>query len=446
MRKSLTKFTLSASIMLALTFILSCGEHVLDDKDQVNSGGCGGDDYSSSGKGGGGSSPSKNSSSSETPLVGEKGTFKDDRDSQTYKWVKIGTQIWMAQNLNYFEPWVGKTRGNKCYNSKDANCEKYGRLYEWDDAIRLCPDGWHLPTKAEWDALISAVGDDAGKKLKSKSEDWRDGAGTDTYGFGALPGGILTKEFEKLNTMGFWWTSTEGWEASCVKIIEGNNIYEQCNAWDDYPLITNQSSVRCVKGYSSSSSISYGELTDKRDNKKYKTVKIGTQNWMAQNLNYAEKGICYNSKDANCEKYGRLYDWATAMNVSEDYNTKKLNASPGQHQGICPDGWHLPTKSEWNILIDYAGDALKTLKARNSDWNDYYGTDIYGFRALPSGRLVGEFKELYTGGFWWTSTEGDDEAACVKMMEHNRLWERCHYFEGEDPFKINLSSIRCVED
>ena len=237
MRNNLSKIAFLASIMLALTFTISCGEHLFDDNDPVNSGG---DDSSSSVKGGG----SKSSSSSEAALVGEKGTFKDDRDNQTYKWVKIGTQVWMAQNLNYFEPWVGPTRGNKCYDNKNANCEKYGRLYEWDDAIRVCPDGWHLPTEAEWNTLISAVGDDAGKKLKSKSDDWRDGAGTDIHGFGALPGGKLEGEFKELNIAGVWWTSTEQTAGgSVVKYMNASN--EVKYGWNDDK--TQQMSIRCLE-------------------------------------------------------------------------------------------------------------------------------------------------------------------------------------------------------
>ena len=126
----------------------------------------------------------------------------DERDGKTYKTVKIGTQIWMAENLNY------DVEGSECYKNKPENCVKYGRLYNWDAALKNCPYGWHLPSKEEWDMLITVVGGEktAGKKLKAKSgwkkyvptgndaEDcWNEntskpGNGTDNYGFSALPG------------------------------------------------------------------------------------------------------------------------------------------------------------------------------------------------------------------------------------------------------------------
>ncbi|MBR2020944.1 MAG: hypothetical protein IJ939_00775, partial [Clostridia bacterium] len=89
----------------------------------------------------------------------------DDRDGQTYKTVKIGDQWWMAENLNY------ETDSSFCYKDSAEFCEKYGRLYTWDAVVDVCPDGWHLPSKAEWETLITAVGGraTAGKMLKSTS-------------------------------------------------------------------------------------------------------------------------------------------------------------------------------------------------------------------------------------------------------------------------------------
>ena len=390
MGSNLYKLAFLASVVLALAFTLSCYPVDDDNNGEENS-----DDSSSSVKGGG-----KGSSSSETVLVGEKGTFKDNRDDQTYKWVKIGTQTWMAENLNYHEEWVGKTRGNKCYDNEDDKCEKYGRLYEWDDAIRLCPDGWHLPTRNEWNTLISYVGENASKKLKAKSDDWKDKKGTDDYGFGALPGGYKTDVFEKINYATDWWTATEQDDYISYEIfMEGDGLRETKDS--KYY----QYSVRCVLGSSSSSSssITYGEFTDGRDEQKYRTVKIGTQTWMADNLNHAiGDSQCYDGDATICKKYGRLYGSETALTA-------------------CPTGWKLPSRLDWTTLLEFVGkNSGKKLRARSSNWIDNYGTDKYGFSAMPGGyRRSGNNEFVYLNEYtvWWTSTRSSDEALYEVDME-----------------------------
>jgi uncharacterized protein (TIGR02145 family) len=122
---------------------------------------------------------------------------------QDYRTVKIGNQTWMAENLNI------ETPNSWCYDNDTSNCNKYGRLYAWGAAMKACPDGWHLPTRHEWDVLISfAGGDNAGTKLKSKSPDWN---GTDDFGFSALPGGhrVTGGSFYYVGSYGHWWTATE---------------------------------------------------------------------------------------------------------------------------------------------------------------------------------------------------------------------------------------------
>lgn len=116
------------------------------------------------------------------------GVMKDARDGQTYKTVRINDQTWMAENLNF------KTdSGSWCYNNDPANCGIYGRLYTYDQAVKVCPEGWHLPSMDEWHLLINHYGgmENAGHKLKcSKPGAWfHCGDGTNESGFSALPGG-----------------------------------------------------------------------------------------------------------------------------------------------------------------------------------------------------------------------------------------------------------------
>jgi len=134
-------------------------------------------------------------------------TFTDPRDGRVYKTVKIGNQVWMAENLAFDAPGsrsygddgfvVGADGWDKIVLPEEmrAYCKKYGRLYDWETAMKVCPPGWHLPSKEEWQTLIDFVGgkEIAGKKLRAKSG-WADAKGkscngTDDFGFAALPGG-----------------------------------------------------------------------------------------------------------------------------------------------------------------------------------------------------------------------------------------------------------------
>jgi len=133
-------------------------------------------------------------------------TFKDSRDGKTYKSVKVGDKTWMAENLNF------ATKGSKCYENKDANCAKYGRLYDWETAQKACPAGWHLPKDDEWTTLMVVVGDEtAGTKLKSTAGWNKNGNGTNDFGFSALPGGYGSSggSFFGVGSAGGWWSVME---------------------------------------------------------------------------------------------------------------------------------------------------------------------------------------------------------------------------------------------
>ena len=131
--------------------------------------------------------------------------FTDPRDGQKYRITKIGSRTWMAENLNF------KADGSLCYENKESNCAKYGRLY---GATVNCPAGWRVPTDRDWNDLVKAAGGNvAGRKLKSKA-DWD---GTDEFDFSALPGGNWynswddegeSRGFSGLGSRGFWWSST----------------------------------------------------------------------------------------------------------------------------------------------------------------------------------------------------------------------------------------------
>ena len=195
-------------------------------------------------------------------------------------------------------------------------------------------------------------------------------------------------------------------------------------------------------------------FTDARDNKRYAYVMIGEQTWMAENLNYnATSSICYDNDPANCDKYGRLYNWVTAMGIDAKYEAEKWSGSNVKHEGICPTGWHLPSNEEWQELVDFAGGnvtAEKKLKAasgwRGSNFENESGngTDDYGFSALPAGGNGGFVFSVYLvgyGGHWWSSSELDASDAYCRSMNH--YGEGAYYSRNG---KSSLFSVRCLQD
>jgi uncharacterized protein (TIGR02145 family)/uncharacterized repeat protein (TIGR02543 family) len=175
-------------------------------------------------------------------------------------------------------------------------------------------------------------------------------------------------------------------------------------------------------------------FTDGRNSKKYRTVRIGTQMWMTENMNYqpaSGNSWCYKNSVDSCTKYGRLYNWATAMNIDTSYNSKYLGGSNVKRQGVCPSGWHLPSHEEWNTLVKYAGGSSTAgtkLKSSNG-WNMYsgipVGTDELGFSALPGGDRYRTydcddcFYNIGYRGFWWDAYESIDSVAGCFTMNYN---------------------------
>jgi Fibrobacter succinogenes major domain (Fib_succ_major). len=198
-----------------------------------------------------------------------------------------------------------------------------------------------------------------------------------------------------------------------------------------------------------------GSFTDTRNGKAYKTVKLDKQTWMAENLNYVVEGsVCSDNEDANCKKFGRLYDKETAMKV-------------------CPKGWHLPSEKEWKTLLEFA-DSDDNLKAKgiwkeNGDYADKCFdnredfTDDYGFSALPGGYGIRESSEdedgnnSYNfdfgggrdGSNWWKS-EGSYAEIISNIANGSASEFYCSYWpncEGElDGNKSYLFYVRCIQD
>jgi len=442
------------------------------------------------------------------------GTFTDTRDSKTYKTVKIGEQVWFAENLNC------EAKGSKCYGEggttwngeKDvklskaeieANCQKYGKLYNRETAKTACPSGWHLPSNAEWDKLLYYVDNSNGtespyksktaaKHLKTKSG-WKDngnGNGTDKFGFSALPGGWGGGSiyFSGVGEYGNWWSRSEYGSGNCRRM-------EYDGKYDDSEMVNYRScvrssllSVRCLqddanyakvakaeaeaKAKATAEAKAYikangGTFTDDRDEKTYKTIKIGGLVWMAENLNYngeeiTGKSVCYDNKEANCKKYGRLYDWPSATALPYDcWREECASQVSAKHKGICPSGWHLPSNEEWKALVSSVGSketAGKYLRAKNGWESD--DEDKFGFSALPGGYedagcdcdgFTGGTLGIGENGYWWSATETGSGWWAYIMGISNK---DSVYYHDEDcgdgtpcaDRKNGLLSVRCVQD
>jgi uncharacterized protein (TIGR02145 family) len=172
-------------------------------------------------------------------IVKDKETFIDERDDEVYKYVTIGEQTWMAENLRY------ATSNTKCYGDNPDNCEIFGILYDWNTAKTACPLGWHLPTDAEWYTLINFAG--AAKKLKANSNLWLYHKGTDDFGFTALPGGYY--RYGGYSFMHIWevagfWSATTG---SVNGSAHFHYLHEYRTGLDGFYVDDSWVNVRCIK-------------------------------------------------------------------------------------------------------------------------------------------------------------------------------------------------------
>ena len=196
-----------------------------------------------------------------------------------------------------------------------------------------------------------------------------------------------------------------------------------------------------------------GTFTDSRDGQTYRTVRIGNQTWMAENLNYdvpdVSTDVCYNNNPTSCNTYGRLYDWATVMGLPSTCNSNTCASQvQTRHQGICPAGWHVPSDAEWTALINFvggestAGTKLKYWSGWNTSGGYIPGTNDYGFSALPGGYWwSGSFFNVGGYGNWWSATEYGATRARYRYM----------IYDASDVYRSNLTktcrfSLRCIQN
>ncbi len=431
----------------------------------------------------------------------DKPTFNND--SLGIKTTTIGEQIWMTQNLSVStfrngdtiteaktkEDWQKAGRDGEpvwCYYDYDPkNGEKYGKLYNWfavQDQRGLAPEGYHIPIKQEWLILTEYLGGDyySAPKLCS-TNGWFNNHGNNISGFSALPGGSAVDDyFKDIYKEGNWWTSSErharsiserkgflddSWGSAYYFNIFGNGV--SVDSADKSIAL----SVRCVKD------LYYEPINI------LKTVEIGSQIWMADNLNvsYFKNGDpipqvqtneewstmeknkqpawCYNNNDpANGVKFGKLYNWYAVNDP----------------RGLAPEGWHIPSNDEWVSLFKYLGlydtrtteeedqnrRMVSSKMKSNSGWEDYYdpsvgkkisgnGNNDSGFSGQPAGyrtpfkvnNFDNSFRNIGYCGCWWSSTSENSNEARYRSLD---------YKFGYDRYTIQSKgygfSVRCIKD
>ncbi|WP_407448040.1 fibrobacter succinogenes major paralogous domain-containing protein [Fibrobacter sp.] len=324
-------------------------------------------------------------------------------------------------------------------------------------------------------ALLSACGGDSGSSADSLDES----------SSSSEMDGAESSDSEDLNSNGSEGSEgessgSEGGESSGSGEGNSSSNFEEPDSSSSEDVESSGSgegSSASVPGGSSDASIynaSANTLTDLRDGQTYNTVTIGTQTWMAENLNYSYTGVpfdngyytsdstswCYGDDPANCAKYGRLYTWVAAMDSVGTWSTSGKGCGYGKTcsvasagsttlvRGICPKGWHLPSHDEWEALFTAVGGsstAGSKLKSQTG-WTAYSGItneDAFGFSALPAGGRYRKGNFDYDGYYanFWSSTESDSYSAYFMRLYYD--YDNGYLY---DYYKYFGFSVRCLMD
>jgi len=455
----------------------------------------------------------------------------DIRDNRTYQVVNIGTQVWMAENLNIGERIDGsKSQANNGiiekynYSDKAEYGADHGGLYQWDELMLyttevgtqgICPAGWHIPSHEEWKQMEIEIGmseqeaDNLGLRGSDEGTKLLEGGSS---GFESLFSGKrnINGYYENMDHYATFWTSDgytrtlgesftqvyaskgddreNGFSVRCIMdessiVSVGNKLYLSDYTPGDYtfkvttttsgcesPPVTSKLSLKetpdppvvpdleVCQNDPSPVLVAEGEeikwyqdppadpLVDPRDGKIYDVVGIGKQVWMAENIdvgtqipgsqNQEQNGIIekyhFNNDLVMGEKYGGLYQWNELMNYSTLENT----------QGICPDGWEVPSNKDWMKLEMELG--MNQSEAALYEWRGSdQGTRLKeggssGFEVLFGGKRSenGQFKSEGSYATIWNSS------AYSRTFEN--WWDRTQVYNSRFDDHRNSYSVRCM--
>ena len=482
-------------------------------------------------------------------LVGDNIVFKvraegatvTDIDGNVYKTVKLGNQVWMAENLRTTRYANGTTiplgagasyRAHRYYpDANSANVADYGYLYNWAAVMYgsasseanpsgvqgICPNGWHVPSDAEWTELTNYVKSQSqyvcgvntnyiAKALASETG-WysyeeechvgNDPSANNATGFSARPAGKYDDYYGSDSNVGgnaYFWSATQYFsEFAYGRYLD----YSDANVGRNYYFEALGYSVRCVRNEEGSGSEGGGDNEDGDDNDTtvtaqpcpgaptvtdvdgnvYNTVQIGEQCWMRENLKttkYANgttiplgtttsDDVAYryypNGNSANVTDYGYLYNWAAVMN-----GANSSEANPSGVQGICPNGWHVPSDAEWTELENYVSsqsqyvcgsdeDNIAKALASEVGWYNYTencavgdnpsANNATGFSARPAGFYSGNYSNVGDGAYFWSATQNDSNYVYYRGLSYSNAYV---YGYNYYYFKNIGYSVRCIRN
>jgi uncharacterized protein (TIGR02145 family) len=421
MNKSTKTLTLAVALVLALAFTLSCSS---------NDGGGGGSEVVTSSDSEGGSEVVTSSDSN----GGSEVVTSSDSNG--------GSEVVTSSDSN---------GGSEVGISSNSNGVSEGKYDVWFVKVPKVVNECKVYTQEETEKLIYNEVAEILLEIEKK---------TPAEILPALVGAGLDGDVNSIKTgLAIQFNNVDKFvvDAACYKDKDGNNYSVLIGQ-----NLTIKSSSEIGSCSTQPQGISTITIKDSRDQTSYKAAKIGSQTWMAENLKYDATGSkCYGDSLSNCTKYGRLYNWATAMAIDSSCNNKSVSACgadiSSKHKGICPQGWHIPKNAEWQELENFvnkegcggptANKAGTKLKA-TSGWPDYNGksgngTDEFGFSALPGGHggSDGSFTNVGEYGNWWSATEGSASTPNGRGMSyHNEDVSRSDYD------KSLFFSVRCVQD
>ena len=355
----------------------------------------------------------------------------------TYGWV-AGTEGEVKQGnvnkSNYYVYESGRWRIASAIEKDLGVCiaGREGEIGKSNDSYYTCKlNGWQMSTTLEYDTYNLVCVED-----------------------GSIANGVVNKEIKYVCDAGLFrqaYLLEIRLNKGCVSYTDGDEIRKS--------ISDTQDSVYYCENSVWNKSVDWriDLLYDSRDGHLYKTTVIGEQTWMAENLNYStSNSYCRKDSMENCSKYGRFYRWSAAMDSAGVFsqNGKGCGAnvicdSDLPIRGICPEGWHLPSFSEWYELISFVGGANSEKLKSKSGWNSDKGngTDVYSFTALPAGywNLFSSLELGQSANFWSSTSSGEMYVCALYISSVNIQLGTTRVFYPYDR-ESDALSVRCIKD